>query len=83
MKQLSEMFKALTGEYLSGNTYTNKDALILHVHKMTDSDFDALRDGLSRIFAEDGEIIHDSDCATYNEPAYQRGECDCSMKRFL
>ena len=23
--------------------------------------------------------VHDSDCAIYNEPAYPKGECNCSI----
>lgn len=29
--------------------------------------------------ANTASLIHDSDCSTHNEPAYPKGECDCSV----
>ena len=27
------------------------------------------------------KIVHDSDCATHNGPAYEAGPCDCSLSK--
>ncbi|GEM_PF-5856083 len=32
---------------------------------------------------EPNQVLHDSDCALHNEPAYPNGPCDCSVSRPL